>query len=68
MVRLAVRFNQDSWVEIYDAHGATLYHDFGGAGSERHVRGAAPLRVLLGNPDGVTLRTQRQSGGIEAGG
>ena len=54
-VRLGIRFNQDSWIEIYDAHGATLYHDFGGAGSERHVSGAAPLRVLLGNPDGVTL-------------
>ena len=54
-VRLAIRFNQDSWVEIYDAHGATLYHDFGGAGSVRHVSGAGPLRVLLGNPDGITL-------------
>jgi cytoskeleton protein RodZ len=53
--RLAIKFNQDSWIEIYDAHGATLYHDFGGAGSERHVSGTAPLRVLLGNPDGVTL-------------
>ncbi|HEX2790101.1 MAG TPA: RodZ domain-containing protein [Steroidobacteraceae bacterium] len=54
-VRLAIRFNQDSWIEIYDAHGATLYHDFGGAGSERHLSGAAPLRILLGNPDGVAL-------------
>jgi cytoskeleton protein RodZ len=54
-VRLAIRFNQDSWIEIYDAHGATLYHDFGGAGSERRVSGAGPLRVLLGNPDGITL-------------
>lgn len=54
-VRLAIRFNQDSWVEIYDAHGATLYHDFGGAGSERRLSGTAPLRVLLGNPDGITL-------------
>jgi cytoskeleton protein RodZ len=54
-VRLAIKFIQDSWIEIYDAHGATLYHDFGGAGSERRISGAAPLRVLLGNPDGVTL-------------
>jgi cytoskeleton protein RodZ len=55
-VRMAIRFNQDSWMEIYDVHGATLYHDFGGAGSERHVSGAGPVRVLLGNPDGVTLQ------------
>jgi cytoskeleton protein RodZ len=53
--RLAIRFNQDSWIEVYDAHGATLFHDFGGAGSERRVSGTAPLRVLLGNPDGVTV-------------
>jgi cytoskeleton protein RodZ len=54
-VRMAIKFNQDSWMEIYDARGVTLYHDFGGAGSERHVSGAGPVRVLLGNPDGVTL-------------
>jgi cytoskeleton protein RodZ len=53
--RLAIHFNQDSWVEVYDARGATLFHDFGGAGSERRVSGAAPLRVLLGNPDGVSV-------------
>jgi cytoskeleton protein RodZ len=54
-VRLTVRFNQDSWTEIYDAKGATLFHDFGGAGSERRISGTAPLRVLLGNPDGVSI-------------
>jgi cytoskeleton protein RodZ len=54
-VRLAIRFNQDSWIEVYDARGSTLFHDFGGAGSERRVTGAAPLRVLLGNPDGVSV-------------
>ena len=60
-VRMAIKFNQDSWMEIYDAHGATLYHDFGGAGSERHVSGAGPVRVLLGNPDGVTLEVDGHS-------
>jgi cytoskeleton protein RodZ len=54
-VRLAMHFNQDSWIEVYDAHGATLFHDFGGAGSERRVSGTAPLRVLIGNPDGVSV-------------
>jgi cytoskeleton protein RodZ len=54
-VRMAIRFNQDSWIEVYDARGSTLFHDFGGAGSERRVTGAAPLRVLLGNPDGVSV-------------
>ena len=54
-VRLAIRFNQDSWTEIYDARGSTLFHDFGGAGTERRVTGMAPLRVLLANPDGVSI-------------
>jgi cytoskeleton protein RodZ len=54
-VRLAIHFNQDSWIEVYDAHGSTLFHDFGGAGSERRVSGMAPLRVLIGNPDGVNV-------------
>jgi cytoskeleton protein RodZ len=54
-VRFAIHFNQDSWIEVYDAHGSTLFHDFGGAGSERRVSGTAPLRVLIGNPDGVSV-------------
>jgi cytoskeleton protein RodZ len=54
-VRIAIRFNQDSWTEIYDAHGATLFHDVGVAGSERHLSGVAPLRLLIGNPDGIAL-------------
>jgi cytoskeleton protein RodZ len=54
-VRFAIHFNQDSWIEVYDAHGSTLFHDFGGAGSERRVSGMAPLRVLIGNPDGVSV-------------
>jgi cytoskeleton protein RodZ len=54
-VRLAIHFNQDSWTEIYDARGSTLFHDFGSAGSQRRVSGTAPLRVLLGNPDGVSV-------------
>jgi len=54
-VRLAIKFNEDSWVEVYDAHGSTLYHDFGSTGSERRLSGVAPLRILIGNPDGVAL-------------
>jgi cytoskeleton protein RodZ len=54
-VRLVIHFSQDSWTEIYDARGSTLFHDFGSAGSQRRVSGSGPLRVLLGNPDGVTV-------------
>jgi cytoskeleton protein RodZ len=54
-VRLAVKFNQDSWLEVYDSHSVTLYRDVGEAGSERHISGPGPLHVLIGNPDGVSL-------------
>jgi cytoskeleton protein RodZ len=54
-VRLGLKFSQDSWTEIYDASGATLFYELATAGSERHLSGLAPLRILLGNPEGVTL-------------
>lgn len=54
-VRLALRFNQDSWAEIYDANGARLMYELGAAGSQRHLEGLAPLHLLFGNPEGVTL-------------
>ncbi|HEY3731987.1 MAG TPA: RodZ domain-containing protein [Steroidobacteraceae bacterium] len=54
-VRLAVKFNEDSWLEVYDSHSVTLYRDVGEAGSERHITGSGPLHLLIGNPDGVNL-------------
>jgi len=54
-VRLAIKFEEDSWLEVYDAHSNTLYRDVGQAGSERHISGAGPLHVLVGNPDGVSI-------------
>jgi cytoskeleton protein RodZ len=54
-VRLGLKFSQDSWAEIYDARGAKLIYELATAGSERHLSGVAPLRILLGNPEGVTL-------------
>jgi len=50
-----LRFNADSWVEIYDARGERLFYDIGAAGSERTVSGAAPLKVVLGNAPAVAL-------------
>jgi cytoskeleton protein RodZ len=54
-VRLGLKFSQDSWAEIYDASGAKLLYELATAGSERHLSGVAPLHILLGNPEGVTL-------------
>ena len=52
---LTLKFNADSWAEVYDASGETLFNDVGAASSTHTVRGPAPLRVVLGNAAGVTL-------------
>jgi cytoskeleton protein RodZ len=52
---LELHFNEDSWAEVYDAHGERLLFDVGSADSTRTVSGTPPLRVVLGNPTGVAL-------------
>jgi cytoskeleton protein RodZ len=55
VVRLAMNFGEDSWIEIYGADGAQLFHGMALAGSQHRVTGSAPLRLFLGNPPAVTL-------------
>jgi cytoskeleton protein RodZ len=52
-VRLA--FQDESWVEIRDAGGEVIFSRLNEAGSERVVRGAPPLTVVIGNAHGVAL-------------
>ncbi len=54
-VQISFKFSHDCWTEIYDARGARLLYELAPAGSQGHLSGLAPLRVLLGNPAGVTL-------------
>lgn len=53
---LTLRFGQDSWTEVYDARGRRLFYDVGSANSTRTVSGTPPLRIVLGNPAGVSLQ------------
>ena len=53
---LKLNFSEDSWAEVYDAHGARLYYDVGSGGSSTAVSGVPPLRIVLGNPAGVALQ------------
>jgi cytoskeleton protein RodZ len=55
VVRLGMNFSEDSWIEVYGADGAQLFHGTALAGSQHRVTGNAPLRLFLGNPPGVTL-------------
>lgn len=46
--RLDIRFQHDSWVEIYDRDETQLYFGLAKAGQGVSVAGGPPLRVLLG--------------------
>lgn len=54
-VHLALALNHDSWIEVYDAGGAALYHGLARSESQHRVAGSAPLRLFLGNPMAVSL-------------
>jgi cytoskeleton protein RodZ len=54
-VSLQLRFNADSWVEVFDGAGRAVIYDLGKAGSERTVTGTAPLSVTIGNVSAVTV-------------
>ncbi len=55
--RVTVRmiFEQNSWVEIKDRAGNTIFGQLNAAGSRRSVTGEAPLTVVVGNAAGVRL-------------
>ena len=55
--RVTVRmiFDQDSWVEIKDRAGKTIFGQLNPAGSRRSVSGEPPLSAVVGNAAGVRL-------------
>ena len=55
--RVTVRmvFEQDSWVEIKDRNGNTIFGQLNPAGSRRSASGEPPLSVVVGNAAGVRL-------------
>jgi cytoskeleton protein RodZ len=48
-------FNDESWVEIRDRGGNVIFSRLNRAGTRQHVRGAPPLRLVVGNAHGVQL-------------
>jgi cytoskeleton protein RodZ len=59
-VSLSLSARADCWTEVYDARGKQLYFNVLRAGVRRDVEGEAPLRVVLGNANGVRLRANGQ--------
>jgi len=55
VTEITLHFAEDSWAEVYDAHGGRLFYDIGAAGSVHPIRGTGPFRVVLGNAPGVAL-------------
>jgi cytoskeleton protein RodZ len=52
---LRLTFEADSWVEVRDRNGKTLFSRLNQKGTEQRVTGMRPLVVVIGNPRGVRL-------------
>jgi len=60
-VQLSLRFNSQSWAEVYAADGARLWAEVGQRGSSQDLQGLAPLHVVLGDPAAVALTLNGRS-------
>ncbi|MEZ5528570.1 MAG: DUF4115 domain-containing protein [Porticoccaceae bacterium] len=66
MRTLAIRVNQQSWVEVFDAEGDMLVADLKPSGTELEVTGLAPFNVTLGYAPGVELSFAGEPVSIES--
>ena len=53
--QLHLQFDQESWVEVRDAHNKVIFAKLNKAGREEYVTGLPPFRVVVGNARGVRL-------------
>lgn len=53
--QLLFRLRGESWIQVRDASGTTIYMGTGAAGSSRTVQGTPPFAVVVGNATQVTL-------------
>lgn len=65
-VTLSVTFTGDCWTEITDAGGERLFFDLGRDGRVVNITGQAPLSVLFGNADNVSLEVDGEDYPISA--
>jgi cytoskeleton protein RodZ len=54
-LRLTMTFTGDCWTEVTDAAGERLYFGLGQEGGSVDISGSAPLRVLFGNHENVSV-------------
>jgi cytoskeleton protein RodZ len=55
LTHLSVSFSGDCWTEITDVDGQRLFFEMGRAGRSVELSGAAPISVLFGNVENVSL-------------
>jgi cytoskeleton protein RodZ len=55
---LAMRVNDESWVEAYDARGMRLQFGFAHAGTTLELTGTPPFRLVLGNAGAVEVSVE----------
>lgn len=65
-VTVTLQFSGDCWTEITDAGGRKLFFDLGREGRVRTITGRAPLAVLFGNADNVSVRVNGEDYAIAA--
>lgn len=53
--QLVFRLRGESWIQVRDASGTTLYMGTGAAGTTRTVQGTPPFAVVVGNAAQVSL-------------
>lgn len=65
-IRLTLQYSGDCWTEITDADGRQLFFDLGRDGRTANISGQAPLSVLFGNADHVSVRVNGRDYAISA--
>jgi cytoskeleton protein RodZ len=63
--RLALRFSEVTWAAVYDGSGRRLDEGFNAPNSTRTVTGTLPLKVVIGNADGVAVQLNGQKVPLE---
>ncbi|HRD34571.1 MAG TPA: DUF4115 domain-containing protein, partial [Rhodocyclaceae bacterium] len=53
--QLLFRLRGESWIQVRDASGNTIYMGTGAAGTTRTVQGTPPFAVVVGNATHVAM-------------
>ncbi len=63
---VTLKFRSACWTEVHDGRGAQLYRAIGEAGEVANLRGAAPLKVIVGNLAVVDIEIDGHAQGVPA--